>query len=189
VQKDGQSGFAWVIAQDNQPLWRGLGLAPGPIEDMYSGRAEAFGILAALIFLQYYLSCYPVLTQPIQLNCFCDNLGVITNLTEMQQDMPIRPNDTTADDRDIYLAITATANKCQPVTLQYEHVKGHQDKDKNRPLTTAELHNVECDKLAKAFVRDSPLHSTDLGNPDFEVAQPTLKIDGKVICHRFLPAL
>jgi len=34
-----------------------LGLAPGPAEDMYSGQAEALGMLAALTFLQY-ITCY-----------------------------------------------------------------------------------------------------------------------------------
>ncbi len=51
VQKTKQSGFAWVIAQDDQSLWKGVGLAPGTADNMYSGRAEAFGLLAALLFL------------------------------------------------------------------------------------------------------------------------------------------
>jgi len=51
VQKCGHSGFAWVIAQQADILWRGQGLAPGPADDMHSGRAEAFGLLAALLFL------------------------------------------------------------------------------------------------------------------------------------------
>jgi len=37
VQKTKQSGFAWVIAYDDQPLWKGVGLAPGTAADMYSG--------------------------------------------------------------------------------------------------------------------------------------------------------
>jgi len=37
VQKSGASGFAWVIAQQATPLWHGLGLAPGPASNMYSG--------------------------------------------------------------------------------------------------------------------------------------------------------
>jgi len=58
VQNNGHSGFAWVIAHEATPLWRGLGLAPGPDDDMYSGRAEAFGLFAAISFFQYYLLCY-----------------------------------------------------------------------------------------------------------------------------------
>ncbi len=58
VQKTKQSGFAWVITNKHTTLWRGVGLAPGHAEDMYSGRAEAFGLLAGLLFVQSYLSYY-----------------------------------------------------------------------------------------------------------------------------------
>jgi len=85
VQKTGHSGFAWVIANDADPLWRGQGLAPGPEEDIHSGRAEAMGLLAALIFLSYYLSCYEPL-QPTDVTCYCDNAGVITNIASTQEE-------------------------------------------------------------------------------------------------------
>jgi len=32
-------------------LWHGQGLAPGPVEDMHTGHAEAFELFAALLFL------------------------------------------------------------------------------------------------------------------------------------------
>jgi len=35
--KEQTSGFAWVITNQATPLWRGVGLAPGHAEDMYSG--------------------------------------------------------------------------------------------------------------------------------------------------------
>ncbi len=37
VQTNGQSGFAWVMAHNATPMWRGMGLAPSPKTDMYSG--------------------------------------------------------------------------------------------------------------------------------------------------------
>ncbi len=51
VQKNKQSRFACVINHDNTMLWKGVGLALGSADDMYSGRAEAFGILTGLLFL------------------------------------------------------------------------------------------------------------------------------------------
>jgi len=49
VQKNGQSGFAWVITHEHHPLWQDMRLAPGTANhDMYSGRAEAYGLLAAV---------------------------------------------------------------------------------------------------------------------------------------------
>jgi len=95
VQNNSQSGFAWVIAKEVNPLWQGLGLAPSPIEDMYSGQAEAFGLLAALSILQYYLSCYPPIPHKLTIPCYCDNLGIIMMLTTLMQDTIPCPNDTT----------------------------------------------------------------------------------------------
>jgi len=93
------------------------------------------------------------------------------------------------DDYDLYPAITATAATCQPVRIQYIHVKGHQDRHKDRPLTIPKMHNVECDKIAKQFVQTSPLQSTTMPNPEFEAAQPHLIIAGKLVCRRVIQAL
>ncbi len=181
VQNDGQSGFAWVIAEKLNPLWRGLGLAPGPAEDMYSGRAEAFGLLAAISFIQYYLSCYPPLPDNATIPCYCDNLGVITTLTTLTQQTIPRPNDTTNDDRDIYLAIIDVVNRCTSITFKYHHVKGHQDTNPQHQLTIPEQHNVDCNQQAKTFVSTHRLRSTAMSNPAFHAAEPHLKIAGKVI--------
>jgi len=85
VQKNGKSGFVWVVAQNQTPIWRGASLAPGPETDIYSGRAEAFGLLAAITFVNYYVSCYAEPIPPTNMTCYCDNAGVITNLMSMTQ--------------------------------------------------------------------------------------------------------
>ncbi len=58
VPEDGHSSFAWVIANKHSATWHGMGLAPGPTEDMYLGCAKAYGLLAALTFLQHYTSVF-----------------------------------------------------------------------------------------------------------------------------------
>jgi len=83
VQKSGQSGFAWVIAEELFPLWHGMGLAPGPKEDIYSGQAEAFGLLVVITFLTSYISSFDTPIPSTIVECFCDNMGVITTLTNM----------------------------------------------------------------------------------------------------------
>ncbi len=81
VLKNKQSGFAWTIAHEQTPLWKGMGLAPGTADDIYSGRAKAFRLIAGLTFLQYYISCYGANSfQEADLKCFCNNIGVITNV-------------------------------------------------------------------------------------------------------------
>jgi len=58
VQKNGQGGFAWIIAHSQTLVWHGTSLAPGPEEDSYSGCAVAYGLLATITFLSFYMSCY-----------------------------------------------------------------------------------------------------------------------------------
>jgi len=100
-----------------------------------------------------------------------------------------QPNDTTTDDHNLYSVITAMAALCQPLWIHYIHVKGHQDCHKDRPLTIPEMHNVECDKVAKQFVQASQLQSTMMTTLEFEAAQPHLIIVGKLICRHIIPAL
>jgi len=186
VQHTGQSGFAWVIATHTTPLWRGMGLAPGPAEVMHSGRAEAFGMLAAVNFLQFYIQCFQPTIPPTKIDCYCDNLGVIQTLCSLNSNFVKRPNDTTNDDYDIHLAIHTAAQQCPALRLQYWHVKGHQDDNPDHKLTVEEQHNVDCDKMAKKFVSKHPQRSTAWANPEFPEAAPHLKIDGKLICRKVL---
>jgi len=132
VQRNKQSRFAWVINHGDNTIWTGMGLALGDAEDMYLGRVEAFGVLAGLLFFSYYTLCYqPNQYKGTSLHCFCDNLGIITNVTELCQSHIPRPNDATADDRNVYVAICKAARKCKPIRTTFNHVKGHQDKDPN----------------------------------------------------------
>jgi len=107
VQKNKQSSFAWVLTCQETTLWKGIGLTPGHTEDIYSGRAEAFGVLAGLLFLQHYITSYD-LTQftDSPLTCFCDNAGVINNVNDLLSIMITRPYNSTNDDQDVYLAIS-----------------------------------------------------------------------------------
>jgi len=189
VQKNGHSSFAWVIAAGPIPLWQGLGLVPGTSDNIHSGQAEAFGLLAATIFIRQYLSYYPILDINTTVKCFCDNSGVITNVTNLQQTTTLHPNDTTDNDMDLYLEINATARTCPRILFQYLHVKGHQDAKPNHQLTTTEQHNIDCDRCAKDHVWKKQPPSTLYGNPAFAVAQPHICINGRIICCDFLPTL
>jgi len=190
VQKNKQSGFAWIITHEERPLWAGVGLAPGHNEDMYSGRAEAFGVFAGLLFFCHYTASFsPASYHGATLQCHCDNQGILTNITEMRTTTSKRPNDTTSDDYDIYAAICHTTAKCTPVRVTLHHVKGHQDKDPKRPLTVVEQLNIDCDTRAKRYTKTARDSSTDYGNPKISSAQPHLIIGNKNICRNVLPAL
>jgi len=157
---------------------------------MHSGRAEAFGVLAALIFLRHYIESYgPHLFSASTIQCYCNNSGVITTTNDLYATMITRPNDTTNDDHDVYLAINETISQCAPVTLRFIHVKGHQDSKSKKPLTLIEQFNVDCDRRAKQYVTQSTISSTSFGNPAIPAAQPHLRIGGKLICRKLIPTL
>jgi len=185
-----QSSFAWIITCHETALWKGVGLTPGHADNIYSGRAEAFGLLAALLFLQYYITSYgPEHFTDSPLKCYCDNAGIITNVTDLLSHKLNQPNDTTQDDRDVYMAIKATISLCSPLPIQLFHVKGHQDKDPKRKLTLPEQLNIECDRQAKQYAHSATQSSTALGNPAIPAAQPHLIIDGKLICRKMTQSL
>jgi len=140
-----------------------------------------------LSLLLCHLLWIPSPSQMIQ--CYCDNSGVITNLMSMKDCAIIWLNDTTNDDHDLYVAITAEAAKCHPLHIHYIHVKDHQDQNNDKPLTTEEAYNVNCDNTAKNYVQQCNLQSTMLEPPEFEAAQPHLLIASKIICWWVIPTL
>jgi len=52
------SAFAWIIASPNIELWNGTGTVPCSPQDAHSGRAEGFGLLAAVTFLESYIQAF-----------------------------------------------------------------------------------------------------------------------------------
>jgi len=157
---------------------------------MHSGSTEAFGVLVAMIFLRHYIQSYdPESFEETLIQCYCDNIGLTTTLTTMQDSNITHPNDTTVDDCNVYLAIIKTATQCAPITLQFLHVMGHQDTKLNQPLTITEQWNVECDKKAKLYVTTTKTQSISFSNPAIQAAQPHPLINGKLLCHKFLSTL
>jgi len=87
---------------------------------IYSGRAGAFGVLAAITFLQYYVKSYRFhLFTMSTINCFCNSLSMITTSLNMMQQSYVWPNDATNDDRDVYLAIMSATQKCKPPKSEF----------------------------------------------------------------------
>jgi len=185
-----QSGFLWIIAHDNQKLWKGVGLAPGAAKDIYSGHAKAIGLLAALLFLMHYIESYSKADfTNTSFNCFCDNISVITWSTEKINAPWMYPNDAITDDNDLYSVLASTIRCCAPANLQFLHVQGHQDTKANRPLTIVKQLNVECDQQAKTYVLTTKSSSVAFGNPNIPEARPNIRIQGKIVCWKLLPAL
>jgi len=111
------------------------------------------------------------------------------NIIALADTVTPRPNDTTNDDRDVYLEISSTTAHCHPLQPQFLHVKGHQDQHANRPLTAIKTFNVDCDNCAKQYTRIVQQSSTAFGNPALLNAQPHVQIHGKLVCCNLLEML
>jgi len=122
-------------------------------------------------------------------NCFCDNLGVITNVTILLTPAILWPNDTTSNDHNVYVAISNLVMACSPFQIHFLHIKGHQDSKQNQPLTIIKNFNVDCDHHAKKYTHESPHSSMALGNPAILIAQPHIIIKGKISRRDLLKAL
>jgi len=73
-------------------LWKGAGVACGPVNDLYSSHAEAFGIFSALCFLLQYICNFPVvfpIHSPIKV--ICDNQGVLQCIEQLKEAFFILP--------------------------------------------------------------------------------------------------
>jgi len=94
---------AWVIWAAHN-VWSREGYMPGPVADMHSGLAEAYGICTVLSFFHQYIHLFPLtleISQSIQV--YCDNKGVIEQTNH--PNTPMHPQDTLWDDFLIFAAI------------------------------------------------------------------------------------
>jgi len=151
-----------------------------------------------LKLLDSWLLCYSSTTTlcyddtpPMEtsIECYCDNARVILWLTNMQNRTIPCPNDTTNNDRDIFLEMYNTMIQCSPIQFSFIHVLGHQDKDPKHKLTTIEQFNVNCDAHAKWYVKAQTTLSTSMPTSELLASWPHLWLAGKTLCRNILPAL
>jgi len=148
VNHCGHATMAWIIHSKSK-LWSGEGIVPGPIHDMYSGLAKAYGVLTALSFLQNYANKFlQTISEKSQVYICCDNLGVITRVNNETNHIATS-NQALQDEYGVYLSIKQIANAIPTVTLCFLHILGHQDtRNKKKPLTLEARLNIECNVAA-----------------------------------------
>jgi len=80
------------------------------------------------------------------LQCFCDNLGLITTITDMLKKNMACPNDATNHDHDIYLATLAAVKGCNPATTAKlpSCKRSPRHRDLIWQLTVTEILNIDC---------------------------------------------
>ncbi len=138
--------FGWTIALSGGTiLVKGKGWAFGRPMDSY--RAEAFGILAIMLWIHHLFQYVAQETPPIRIRC--DNLAVVKRANIMKvRTRPTFANDTTAHSWDVLQAIVTTWKRLHPAST-LDHVKGHQDNNTSRDkLSIPARMNCLADELA-----------------------------------------
>jgi len=164
-------------------LWTGTGTVPCNSQDAHSGRAEGFGLLAVLVFLDKYIKAanIQIPRNPKPINLYCDNLGLIQKIQQWQNQQIPQPSQMIANDYNLLIKIFHTTQHI-PIPLNFQHVKGHQDQDPDTNIHElpypAQL-NIRCDECAHLALASLPLNNNP--NPQLPASHPFLQINGKTI--------
>ena len=101
-----------------------FGLEPG------SYRAESYGMLSLMLYLDYYLRFFNVqVSEHVEHLFYSDNKGLINRISFAMNRSWDNPNHCLSSEYDLESGIVDILHRL-PVTFSYHHVKGHQDDDK-----------------------------------------------------------
>jgi len=109
-------------------LWNRAGTVPGMQCGTHSGRAEGYGFLATLTFLEHYCNHAQITVNLVKatIQAYCNNLGLIQKINQMLINQIPNPSWATANNYDLHVKIFQTIWQI-PIPISLYHVKGHQD--------------------------------------------------------------
>jgi len=108
-------------------------------------------MLTAITFLEHYIMATKLILppQPTPITDYCDNNGLVQQVTKMQEDLILNPAQTIANNYDLTNKIYQTIQRI-PIPFSLQHVKGHQDQNSNLADLPKEAQlNVACDERAR----------------------------------------
>jgi len=144
------SAFSWTIATANTELWNGAGTSPSMQWDAHSGCSEGCGLLAAFTFIEKYIQASTLQLQPhpATVHGYCNNSGLIQNVTALLLNTIPNPPRTITNDHDLSNKMYQTILRI-PLPIKLHHVKGHQDKNTNiKDLSYEAKLNIACNEHA-----------------------------------------
>jgi hypothetical protein len=159
VQRD-QGTFGWVLAHSSGVVLSTGQEGPAYGHDITSYRAEAYGMLSGILYvnkiLQFYQPRQDALTSSANIRnirIVCDNEGLITAIrTLLRRKRSDFVNETIGPEWDVIQAIVQAIRELGTVAMI--HFKGHQDEgNTNRRLPLLARLNMQADKLATSFQR------------------------------------
>jgi hypothetical protein len=159
-------------------IYQGKGHARG--YPMSSYRAEAYGKLAWLLFLDHYCKCFGI-TINCTIQSYCDNMEVIKQ-TRFSARMD-KVWDCLRADYDLLREIVhvqESLRKNAAYMVSGQWIKGHQDATKGRDkLPIPARLNIKADELATEALRSISNHDRQLPTIPWTQCRATLYVDGK----------
>jgi hypothetical protein len=184
--RDDLGSFGWEIAIADEILWQckgpTFGARPG------SFRAESYGFLSALLFLQAYSHYFDTAIDPnLTHDFYCDSESLLKRIHRALNRSWVNPSHCLSSDFDLESGILELINTLS-ISFQYLHVKSHQDDDTEiHLLPWAAQMNVHADSLATDFL-DNYAEPSKLV-PFIPASQASLTIHGETITRRFATRL
>jgi len=184
-----RGAFSWMIATKTQELWNGSGVVPWPQHDAHSGQTEGYGLLAGFAFLEHYFIQTQVTNDWTRatIRAYCDNLGLIEQITKMQTSQIPNPNGSTENDYNLHVKILQMI-KCLLLRVSLFHVKGHQDDDTPtdqlpyKAQLNIQCNEQACQNLAMLLTNTKP-------HPMLPATYPHLYINNQAIVRQILDYL
>jgi len=123
------STFSWSIATPETKLWSGKGTSPSTQWDAHSSQSKGYRFLLAFTVLEKYIASNLILpAHPKPIIGYCDNSGLIQQVTVLQTATNPNPLQTLSNDYNLSNKIYQTIQWI-PVPIMLWHIKGHQDKN------------------------------------------------------------
>jgi hypothetical protein len=181
-----RSNSPWHPTVDREILWQ----CKGPTFGMRPGsfRAESYGFISALLFLQAYTQYFNTITdQTVTHDFYCDSDSLLKRILRALHRSWVNPSHCLSSDFDLesgILDIIATLG----ISFQYLHIKSHQDdKTAVHLLPWAAQMNVHADALATDYL-DNYADPSKLV-PFIPASQASLTIHGTTITRRYAQRL
>ena len=153
VLDNGNAAHAYCIAKHdtNEIIFKAAAPVDGDRERMTSYRAEAFGALAAISFIEH-IRKIRLYNEALHIPIYIDNMEVIRTLNGEKNVYSIGMG--LEDNTDIAIELYQTAHNSK---IDYEavHVKSHMD-DETSELTSEQELNCEMDHMVGNFIRNPP---------------------------------
>jgi hypothetical protein len=173
-----RGSYGWVMAAAGTVIYQGKGHARGYPMSLY--RAEAYGKLAWLLFLNHYCECFGI-TISCSIQSYCDNLEVIKQSRFYSRMDKVW--DCLRPDYDILVEIVHVQDALRakaPYMIAGQWIKGHQDaKTALDKVPLPALLNIKADGLATEVLRSISNHEKQLPTIPWTQCRATLYVDGK----------